>query len=204
MAIASSDLIIKQDLVDRFNTRVRDYVNSYTNWTSGTGVWNTNVGVVTSRSTSYGGGVNRTSYSTTLPTSAALGNFTDLIGAKTTSGFIVKAIKSLMTEYAKTHKVYLQNTGNLGSGSYTGSVRLNGAPSGTTNNVINDLEADANARNITSGSEINAAQLNAFVEACRGIWYNRCYAASQETFKYSYCHSSCHTNYTCYNSRGRR
>lgn len=204
MAIASNDTVIRQDIVDRFNSRVRDYVGALTNYVSSTSVWNRNVGYVTLNSTSYGGGVNRSTYSSGTPVSATEGNFSEIIGAQDTAGYIVKVIKNLMSEYTKNHKIYLYNTGNYSPKSYTGTARLNGAPSGTINAVNSDVENAANSNNITQGQEITASKLNNFIESCRSIWYNRCYVSAIETFRYSYCHSSCHTNHTCYNSRGRR
>lgn len=205
MAIIASDLITKTDLIARFNTRVRDWVTANTNWVSSTGVWNTNVGTVLGNSTAYGGGVNKVAQATAQPPEILPADINVLIGASSaTSGYVVNILKGFMKEYSKNYKVNLLNTGNLAPGSYTGTVRVTNATNGLSLAVESDVEAAATANGIVPTALITATNLNNFIESCRNIWTNRCLNSVYENFYYSYCHSSCHTNHTCYNSRGRR
>jgi 2-methylaconitate cis-trans-isomerase PrpF len=118
-----------------------------------------------------------------------------------------------MILYANNHKMDLRNTGNLtvagartsfGLVTHTGVARLNGVLPTVSNNVTTDLLASANTRQIKTGSLITATNLNNFIEDCRTIWQNRCLSSAVEEFRYSYCHSSCHSNHGSHGSRGRR
>lgn len=213
MTIITGDLITKQEIIDRFNLRVRDWVTANTNWLSTTAVWNTNVGTVTANSTTggstqtgtAGGSYNRTTFSTAAPAAPQESDFNLVIGARTNAGTVVQTLKNFMILYANNHKINLLNTGNVAPTSYTGVARLNGTPAATVTNIGTDVDNAAIANNLATGQVITATNINAFIESCRTIWSNRCNPTNPlEEFRYNYCHSSCHTNYTCYNSRGRR
>ena len=218
MAIQTGDVITKLDIINRFNSRVRDWVTANTNWISSTIVWNTTVGNVTANSTAGGstqmgnpgGTYNRTTSATAAPDSIQEANLNTVIGAdKDSAGKIVKVLKDFMILYANNHKINLINTGNIPPGNdgtvgYTGVARLNGAPAATVSAITADVDAAAIANGLQTGQIINATKINNFIESCRTIWTNRSLNTAIEDFYYNYCHSSCHTSYTCYNSRGRR
>lgn len=206
MSIILNDLVKKQDIVDRFNTRVRNLVTANTNWGYGTGVWNTNVGTVIANSTAYGGGLNRGTYSD--PTAPALSatHLVPIVGAQTSVvGHVTNVLRSFMSVYANSHRVALNNTGNLAPASYNGTVRLDGAPGADVSAIQSDFNASAASFNVLNGKVITATNLNNLIEACRTIWINRAYNPVLENYYYSYCHSSCHSSAPpCHGSRGRR
>lgn len=205
MTIIANSLVVKQDIADRFQTRVRDWVSANVNWVRDTGAFNVTVGYITANSSAFGGGINRNSDVTTVSPTIQLADLTGTIGAgNNVAGKIVQTVKNFMTLYANTHMITLANTGNLAPAAYTGIVKLDGAPAGLITNIQTDVVNAASANAITDGTVITATNLNNFIEACRSIWTNRAATTSMETFYYYYCHSSCHTNYTCYSSRGRR
>jgi hypothetical protein len=214
MSIVLNDPIVKQDIIDRFNTRVRDWVTSNTNWVASTAVWNTTVGAVTAHSTGAGdgpggssgaGAYNRTTQTTTAPASPVEGDFSAAIGAQPlTVGHVVNVIRNFMTLYANNHRIQLVNNGNIGVASYTGVARLNDVISATKTAVQGDILNAAANRTVESGELVIASNLLNFIEDCRNIWTNRCNSAVVETFKYNYCHSSCHSNHGSHGSRGRR
>lgn len=151
MSIVINDPILKQDIIDRFNTRVRDWVTANTNWVAGTYVWNTSVGHVVANSTNGqtgstnlggppsdgtypgyigGGDYNRTAFSTTQPASIAPVDFSAEIGAQPlTMGHVVNVMRNFMVLYANNHRVELMNTGNLatnGTRTSFGTIPYNG------------------------------------------------------------------------------
>lgn len=220
MSIIVNDPISKQDIIDRFNTRVKDWVVANTNWTAATPVWDTNLGYVVSHSTAAGahgypaGLYNRSAFPSTsqeLPTEP---DFSSEIGAKAlTTGHVVNVLKNFMTLYANTHKMQLMNTGNYtpsravtthGTIPYVGVARLDGVVPVVKTNVETDLAYAAENRNVKTGEPIEATNLLALIEDCRAIWTNRCLNVISEEFRYNYCHSSCHSNHGSHGSRGRR
>jgi hypothetical protein len=228
MSIVLNDPIVKQDIIDRFNTRVRDWVTTNTNWISTTAVWNTTVGFVTANSATSGGHVvggnypgniangpyNRTAFSTAEPASIVQADLSAEIGAQPlTVGHVVKVLKDFMVLYANNHKIELMNSGNLtpagartsfGSIPYVGTVRLDNVVSTVKTDVENDINAAVNNRNVKNGELVQATNLINFIEDCRNIWTARCLTNPVEQFRYTYCHSSCHSNHGSHGSRGRR
>jgi hypothetical protein len=227
MSIVINDLVLRQDIIDRFNLRVRDWVVANTNWTSTTPVWNTTVGNVVSKSTTgrtsvggnfpgtvAGGSYDRTAFTTPTPSSILETDFSAAIGAgPLTTGHVVKVLKDFMTLFANNHKIQLMNTGNLsttgartsfGTIPYVGTVRLSDVLTTVKTNVQTDVDNAAINRNVESGFIINASGLLNLIEDCRTIWTNRCLDVVSEEFRYSYCHSSCHSNHGSHGSRGRR
>jgi len=234
MAIVLNDPVIRQDIIDRFNTRVRDWVTANTNWISTTQIisdagrnYFRNVGQITSASTSggtnvggtypgtvAGGSYNRTAFSTPQPASIAQADFSAEIGANPlTVGHVVRVLREFMVLYANNHKIELMNTGNLttsgartsfGLITHTGTVRLDDVLPAVKTSVQNDVNAAAIARDVESGELVSAAKLLNFIEDCRGIWTTRCLNPVVEQFRYSYCHASCHGNHSSHGSRGRR
>jgi hypothetical protein len=204
MTIAIGQTITKADIVAQFNTRVRDWVTANTSWVSSTAVWNTTVGAVTANSVAYGGTINRTTQTTAAPAGPTVTQLNATIKANTAADSIVQVLKSFMVEYAKSMKVTLTNTGNLAPASYTGVIRTTTANAAASNLVSTDVDAAATSNQMTGNTLVTAAKVNGFIESCRTIWTNRMNTGVIEDYRYSYCHSSCHTNYTCYSSRGRR
>ena len=236
MSIVVNDPIVKQDIINRFNTRVRDWVIANTNWVASTAVWNTTLGNVTANSTTgqtgstnthggypsdgkypgsiAGGSYNRTTQTTVAPASITQANLSADIGAnQLTTGHVMKVLKDFMILYANNHKIQLMNTGNLtvsgtrtsfGTIPYVGVARLNDVVSTVKTNIQNDINASQLNRDVESGQLITASKLLSFIEDCRAIWTNRCLNTPVEEFRYSYCHSSCHSNHGSHGSRGRR
>jgi hypothetical protein len=206
MSIILNDLVKKQDIVDRFNTRVRDLVTASTDWVAGTGVWNTDVGTVIANSTAYGGGYNRGTYADAIAPAVSTADLVPIVGAQTSVvGHVTNVLKSFMSVYANTHRVVLNNTGNLAPASYNGTVRLDGAPGADVSAIQSDFDSSAASFNVLNGQLITATNLNNLIEACRTIWTNRAYNPVLENYYYSYCHSSCHSSAPpCHGSRGRR
>ncbi len=205
MAIITENIISKQDIIDRFNLRVRDWVTSNTNWVAGTGVWNTNVEYVLYYSYDNYTGDWKGIYHTTQPSAPSQADLNLIIGARTNAGTIVQTLKNFMSLYADNHRIILRNTGNYAPSYYEGVARLDSSPYWLVQGIQADVENAATNNGITSQRVITASTINNFIESCRAIWTSRCIESGAiEEFYYSYCHSSCHSNITCYNSRGRR
>lgn len=138
MSIVLNDPVVRQDIVDRFNTRVRDLVILSTNWNAATPVWGVPLSTVTSTSMSRavsgvftnrntadpktgpyinqaGGAYNRTAETVGTPSEVlSQADFASLIGVSlTTSGYITKILRDILIAYAKNHKINLVNTGNI-------------------------------------------------------------------------------------------
>lgn len=229
MTIALNDPITREDIIDRFHLRVRDYVTSQTDWINSTVIISGRFDLdsVTRNSTSggttvgggspgtiSGGTVNRITYSTKTPAAIPTTEFSSEIGASSiTVGHVMEVLKSFMNLYANNHMVNLRNTGNLTTGgsktsfnlvTHTGVARFNGSPSATLTSITNDLANSATNRGIQTGALITATNLNNLIEDCRSIWQSRCNSGAIEEFRYSYCHSSCHGSHGSHGSRGRR
>lgn len=233
MAIAINDPITRNDIINRFNSRVRDWVTANVTLLGGTSVWNTNVNYVTSNSTAFGtsqsysntssgagyslpgGSYNRGTYSTAEAASIATSDFASLIGASnTTAGHVVSLLKNFMVLYANTHRIQLINNGNYaypsnsiispGQVIYQGVARMDGVVSSVSSAVSSDVDAAANNRGIVSGNTITASQMNNFIEDCRSIWTTRALNTPVEVYRYNYCHGSCHSSFSSHGSRGRR
>lgn len=234
MTIVLNDQVIQQDIIDRFNTRVRDWVISNTDWISTTSVWNTTLGFVTANSTSGGtssrrsttspssplfsqpaGTYNRIAQTTNVPDSITAPILDAKVGASITkTGEVVKVLRDFLVLYANSHKVNLVNTGNRsypanstitpGQVIYTGTARLDNVLSPVKELVQADVDASLIANTIKDGEKLNAISMNAFIEDCRSIWTNRVFNTPVEEFRYSYCHNSCHSNFGSHGSRGRR
>ena len=243
MSIASNQAVTRQDIIDRFNTRIKDwvgthvtipasqaYTGSYRVW-DGTAGWqehsthpsntltytvvrtlNTTAGAIAANSTTHGGATNSTLTNDPVPTEAITPvDFSAAIGIKgTTVGHVTSVMKSFLKQYSKIHATSFLNIGNLVPNGWPG-LTLTGVTKGTTipevssANMDSDIELWMEMNNLKSGSTINPTQFIDFIEQCRTIWYNRCINNGVlETFRFNYCHNSCHTNVTCYNSRGRR
>jgi hypothetical protein len=205
MSIILNNTITRENIIAKFNERVRDWVVSNTNFLNATPVWNQTVGYITANSSAFGGGINRITEVSATPVSIQVTDLISNIGAdNSAAGKIVKVLKDFLILYANNHRITLNNTGNLAPANYVGVARLNGTPLATQTAIGTDVDAAAIASNVSNGQLITALNLNSFIESCRTIWTNRAFTPSLETFNYSYCHSSCHSNVTCYNSRGRR
>lgn len=229
MSIVLNNPIVKQDIIDRFNTRVRDWVTANTNWIASTPISNRTVGQITVSSTAggtsaggnypgtvAGGSYNRTTQTTTQPATITTSDLSADIGAnQLTTGHVMKVLKDFMVLYANNHKIELMNTGNsiypnpasrtsFGLITHIGVARLDDVVPAVKSNIQNDINASQLARDVESGELITASKLLDFIEDCRTIWTNRCLTNVVEQFRYSYCHSSCHGNHGSHGSRGRR
>ena len=247
MSIQTNDLVIREDIISNFNSRIRDWVATYVTLLgttpvtastrvstgvnqSGNGVpstnylsypvgstdyntyskivtLNTTVGAIAANSTTYGGTVNATIDSVALPSEVMTSEtFSADIGAgQTQTGHVVKVIKDFLRIYSKIHAIELQNTGNIAPFKISGVAKSSNIPTAAANLIDSDVDALANVDKFKSGAELDPVKFKNFVESCRTIWHTRCIASGAlEIFKFNYCHNSCHSNYTCYNSRGRR
>lgn len=228
MTIVLNDPVVRQDIIDRFNARIRDLVIAETDWVGSTVIvagrtLNTITSGSTSGSTSAGGNYpgsypagsyNRTALSTKEPDPIEQVDFSAEIGGKeNVVGHVLNVLKTFMTLYANTHKMDLRNTGNLTTTgartsfnlvTHTGVARLSDVLSSVKTSVESDITNSSNNRNIKTGALITATNLINFIEDCRAIWQNRCLNSAVEEFRYSYCHSSCHSNHGSHGSRGRR
>jgi hypothetical protein len=199
--------ISKTDLINRFTTRVKDYVTSQTNWISTTVVWNTNVGNVTSRSkTTYGGPYDRTTSANKIAEPAMISS--DLKNSVSTAvdgaNTIVSTLRNLLISYSNNHKITLRNTGNLSPPTHVGVAKLNDLLQTTKDQIIADVNLAASESNISKGKKITNLDIDGFIDDCKNIWINRCFTTPPEIFYYSFCHSSCHSNHGSHGSRGRR
>jgi hypothetical protein len=234
MAIATDQLITKQDIIDRFHTRIKDFVatkvtvlptqpfqNSVRVWngtpgTQGRGstlgqaytvvrTLNTTAAAIAADSAANGGDPNATL--STGPTALITnGQFSDGIGASPgDAGEVANVLREFLKIYARVHYATFVNTGNLAPLVTNGVVSSSNLPTGTANLIDADVASALTARGVNDGKLTESTSFLAFIEDCRTIWTNRCQnAGAIETFKFSYCHSSCHSNVTCYSSRGRR
>jgi len=198
--------VSKTDLINRFTTRVRDYITSQTNWVSGTVVWNTTVGAVTAGSAGFGGPYSRTADTTNVAgpamTTASIPN--RLSTATSASNTVVTVLRDFLVSWANNHRVTLQNTGNLTPASYVGTVKLNDLVATTKNLIISDVNTLAVENNLVANKRINQFDLDGFIDDCVNVWINRCFTTPPEIFYYGFCHSSCHSNHSSHGSRGRR
>lgn len=198
--------ISKQDLINRFTTRIKDYITASTNWVGGTGVWDSTVNGITSISTSYGGPYNRTTATDTVAQPLAVpANFNNVTQtANNAVGTIVNTLRNLLVSYANNHRIILHNTGNLTPPSYTGVAKLNDVVQGVKDAIVNDVNNAAIENNLVKGKPIKNIEIEDFIDDCKFIWQNRCLNSAVESFYYGYCHSSCHSNHSSHGSRGRR
>lgn len=242
MSIATNEAITRQDIIDRFNLRIKTWVGSNVNilptttWTGSYRVWdgthgwqgqstdpnhtlaytvvrtlNTTAQAIAQNSIANGGATNSTLTATTLPDESVVEtNFSAAIGIENKSGHVAKVMKDFLRYYSKIHKTRFQNAGNLAPAGW-GGTSLIGITNGTTiaETAATQMNADIDTwlinNKMKTGSTFNPTQFITFIDACRTIWYNRCINGDvQETFRFNYCHNNCHTNVTCYNSRGRR
>lgn len=204
MAVVKGDAIKGAEIAARFNERVRDLIAAETSWVSSTAVWNTNVGTVVANSTGAGGGINRTAEASTAAQGMLASDLTNVIGAQpTVAGHITKVMRDLMAIYARSFAVALYNTGNLAPSSYVGTVRFTTGPASIAANIQSDVDAAIIANGMTSGNVVSAANLEAFMNACKTAWNNRASASVMENYYYYYCHSS-FGSFGSHGSRGRR
>lgn len=242
MTIQTNDSVTREDIVARFNSRLRDWVGTHvtifasTPYTASHRVWdgtpgsqsrgsttgsayketrtlNTTAGAIASGSSAVASaeGYTGTGQSATLtndPVPAEVMTVAGLSGdigaTSTTAGHVVKVMRDLIREYAKIQKVTFDNVGNLEPLKWTGVVKASNTPSIVNTKISNDIDAYLLSTNFKSGAALDPVKFLAFIEQCRTIWQTRCLNTTTRVFYFNYCHSSCHSNETCYNSRGRR
>lgn len=237
MAIATDELITKQDIINRFHTRIKDFVATKVNilpskpFQNSVRVWNgtpgsqsrgsthpnhtqaytvvrtlnTTAAAIAADSATYGGDPNST-LSTGPTATISTTDFSDGIGASPgDAGEVANVLREFLKIYARVHFASFENTGNLAPLVTQGVVSSSNLPTATANLINTDVASALTARGINDGKLTHASSFISFIEDCRTIWTNRCQnAGAIETFKFSYCHNSCHSNVTCYSSRGRR
>lgn len=245
MALEKDKEILQQDIIDRFEDRVGNWVNQNINITPdtqftktarvsrnisqwGNGVRSTwegsytvgsywwyyytkevsytgRCGTIAANSTSNGGSYNST-LSDSIDTHVVdKESFSADVGVKGKVGHMAEVIKQFLKEYSKVHRAQFVNHGNVGFSAYSGVIASSNESNSATSNMENDVDNAIQEFQFKSGMELKPDTLLQLIERCRTIWKNRCVnSGNLETFKYNYCHNSCHSNRTCYNSRGRR
>jgi hypothetical protein len=230
MTLEVEKAIEQQDIVDRFNLRIRDYVGNHNTINPGTvfsgyaDVWN---GQVATQGHSTINNLHRIYYNTRASAVAANGigapattlynngtkpaaemaasDFDSIIGTGDNIGHVVKVIKNFMRNYSRIHYARFQNTGNVGPYNWYGVVHGNNESSAAANSMDSDMIVAKEQSGVKDGASLTAVSMIDLIERCRTIWYNRCVNGGvRTTYKFSFCHNSCHSNVTCYNSRGRR
>jgi hypothetical protein len=244
MAIVKDEGITREDVINKFNLRVRDWVASNVTllgnrtYTASHSVWNGTPGwknggdtsgpayrvtrtlnstaaALALNSTNAGGATDSILNTDRILSEVMLtSDFTPDVGAANSTGHVIKILRDMMASYSRVHQIRIQNIGNLTfsiSGVAGTMLSDTGVAIGTTTRptaialMNTDMDLYINTNNLKAGGTLDADKFNNFLETCRSIWLNRCVNSGVlETFNFSYCHSSCHSNVTCYNSRGRR
>lgn len=247
MAIQKDNSVTREDIITKFNERIRDWVGTNithlgstritksTRVSTGTYQWgngvpstwyldyavgssgynayskivtlDTTVGTIMANSVANGGVYNATIDDTKNPTETIVASdFAAEIGSSgTEAGNVARVMKNFLRMYTTIHKVRLENTGNIEPAHLDVVVKSPNAIPSAADLIDSDIETLRVTSNFKSGEPLNPAKFLTFIDNCRLIWKTRCVDSSPlETFKFNYCHNSCHTNRTCYNSRGRR
>lgn len=182
----------ENEIINEFNTKLRTFVQTNTNWVGTTVVWNTTVGGILN---TQAPGNYTTNVNPGAPVAADI--LPDVSAKAGASNSLREVFLAWMKVYSKSHLVRLNNTGNLGPASYSGIYRFI-----TTDRevaaVTTDTTSSFTTNSVLSLSNINKTNLQNLINALQTIWTNRCKNTIQSTFSYNYCHSSCH------GSRSRR
>jgi hypothetical protein len=215
MTISKDNQISKNQLLLRFQERVRDFVVSSTSWVSST---------VIRPGVTLGAITGSEAQSTATPAAENISAVTDIVTANLNSTqSIVRAFRDIMVVYSRNNKISVRNLGNSPGGldyvlnggyragdsvpnynvTETAVVRLS-TDNGTATLVSSDVTTAANTRNLNSkDNQVDASNLESFFTDCRNIWSNRCNNASLKTYDYNYCHGSFGAH-SSHGSRSRR
>jgi hypothetical protein len=247
MTIQTNDLVTRQDIINKFNERIKAWVGTHVNtfastrftathrvwngrtpvgngaqssdpasWPIGSHEWyfyttqttlDTTAGYIAATSPWYDGETVSTLTDDPVPSEVITQDMlsADIGGGQYQAGHVIKVMKDFLKVYSKIHMVAFQNIHNLSPHYITGVAKGTTIPSVIHGQIDSDIDNLALTKKLKSGTELDASEFLDFIDSCRTIWYNRCIGGGVlETFKFSYCHSSCHSNVTCYNSRGRR
>lgn len=184
----SNPYVNEQELVNEFTARVRNYVQSNTQWVGTTAVWNTQVRHVVG------------SNNNTTQSGPAVGNFKpDVVALETRANSLRKILKDWMVVYSSANRIHLRNLGNRGVKNYYGVYRHN---TGSRQNasLISQATIAVNNSGILTNNQIKRTDIDNLITQLRNLWNTYCgpSAGISYTFNYNYCHSSCHS------SRSRR
>lgn len=146
----------------------------------------------------------------TIPVSA----FGSEVNAGSATGQVVAIVKEFLRLSAKAHMAAIRNTGNLlfsingGPQSFiqdSGVVMGTVIPTAAVTLMHADVDAYVGGIDVENGGLLQAENFNNLIEKCRDIWAQRCTnSGTLSQYNFYYCHNSCHSNVTCYSSRGRR
>jgi hypothetical protein len=129
----------------------------------------------------------------------------DLPAGSITATQVTNLITYWMGQYARSHRVTLNNTGsgNSGFSQVQLVVRLTQAQGGVAALVSSDVSNAITASGINSGTVATAEAVNDLIDQCQQIWKTRCRDVSRKTYNYNYCHAN-HLSHSNHGSRGRR
>lgn len=215
MTISKNNQISKNELLLRFQERVRNLVVDSTSWTRSTAIRpGVTLGAITGNA----------AQTTTTPETDNISSVSDPISANlNTTQSIIRAFRDIMLIYSRNHKISVRNTGNSPGGldyvlngvyragdsvpnynvTETAVVRMD-SDNGTASLVTSDLNTSVNTRNLnTKDNLIDASNLEDFFTDCRNIWTTRCNNAVIRNFDYNYCHGSFGAH-SSHGSRSRR
>lgn len=225
--------MIVRDIIQSFNTKMRDWVSAqvqykgstpvnlsavvwegtpgYTdvstiNWTK-TIYYNTTAGVIAANSLANGGSPN--SIFTEDPDINAIINVTDfeenIDKPAAAVPYIISSLKNLLILYSKAHRIAMQNNGNIVTSAFGGIGLSSNIPANLVTEIPDAVDAQITSTRANNGNPLDEVLVNRLFEMCKNIWTQKCSSVGAlETFRFNFCHNSCHSNNTCYNSRGRR
>lgn len=215
MTISKDELINKNELLLRFQERVRTLVVNSTSWVNST---------VIRPGVTLGAITGNEAQATTTPPAESISSVIDTVTANLNSTqSIIRAFRDIMVVYSRNNKISVRNLGNspggldyVLNGTYqpgsstpnynvteTAVVRLS-TDNGTSTLVSTDVTTAVNNRNLnTKDNLVDASNLEDFFTDCRNIWSNRCNNASLKTYDYNYCHGSFGAH-SSHGSRSRR
>lgn len=118
---------------------------------------------------------------------------------------IIQILKGLMAKYAYSHRVTVINHGNISTNRPNGVLTTSVLPSSLQNAVNAEIDNKVTQWGIQNGSAIDPVVYQELINLCKDVWALKCRdSGAIQTYRFNFCHNSCHSNVTCYNSRGRR
>lgn len=196
MTLAKNNIVLRQDVINKFKSNVIDIVTSgaYSNSNipqiSGQG------GTFPAVSQSDLGDINEISNIT-------LGS--GIINGTTIYNIMITVMKNCSRVRNFTSNLYFETDGNKAlektmTGKAVFKTSLPGVPSGYTRNKDGSLTVNPSVANNISGNIGNLDRLNTLCNNMLNAW--KAAAADQMVYNYYSCHSSCHSS--CHGSRSRR
>lgn len=188
--------IAKQEIIDEFVTKLRNYISGQTNWVGSTGVWNTTVGNIITTGGNQAPitpdpGNNHNSVDPGGPVASDLPKEIDASDLRS-------LITTWMTIYSRTQRVRLVKYGTTG-----GDTPVEGIYRFLTTNhnvgaTVNATTAALDSFDIKEGVPVNKAKLNDLMNQLQNIWITTARNVVRAQYNWNWCHSSCHS------SRSRR